>query len=90
MDSSQSAVDAAPPLGAIDSTHRTQHEPLAALGRADARYRSISENCIEGVFHTTLDGRYSSANPASTWLDDHNSALPRNFSSPSAHKFAKG
>ncbi|HEY9655539.1 MAG TPA: PAS domain S-box protein, partial [Crinalium sp.] len=36
----------------------------AALQQAEAKYRSIFENAIEGIFQTTLDGRYLSANPA--------------------------
>src|SRR5262245_2680237 len=31
---------------------------------AEERYRSIFENAIEGIFQTTLDGRYLTANPA--------------------------
>jgi PAS domain S-box-containing protein len=35
-----------------------------ALREAEANYRSVFENAIEGVFQTTPDGRYLSANPA--------------------------
>ena len=35
-----------------------------ALRRAEEKYRSIFENAIEGIFQTTPDGRYLSANPA--------------------------
>jgi diguanylate cyclase (GGDEF)-like protein/PAS domain S-box-containing protein len=35
-----------------------------ALRQAEAKYRSIFENTIEGIFQTTVDGRYISANPA--------------------------
>ncbi len=35
-----------------------------ALRQAEERYRSIFENAIEGIFQTTPDGRYLSANPA--------------------------
>lgn len=31
---------------------------------AEAKYRSIFENAVEGIFQTTTDGRYLSANPA--------------------------
>jgi len=36
----------------------------AALQAAEAKYRSIFDNAIEGIFQTTLDGRYLSANAA--------------------------
>src|SRR5207248_2630577 len=32
--------------------------------RAEAKYRAIFENATEGIFQTTPDGRYLSANPA--------------------------
>lgn len=35
-----------------------------ALRKTEKKYRSIFENSIEGIFQTTLDGRYISANPA--------------------------
>ena len=35
-----------------------------ALQQAEAKYRSIFENAIEGIFQTTPDGRYLSANYA--------------------------
>jgi len=36
----------------------------AALREAEAKYRGIYENAYEGIFQTTADGRYLSANPA--------------------------
>lgn len=36
----------------------------AALNDAEAKYRSIFENAIEGIFQTTPDGTYVAANPA--------------------------
>lgn len=36
----------------------------AALREAEAKYRNIFENINEGLFQTTPDGRYLSANPA--------------------------
>jgi diguanylate cyclase (GGDEF)-like protein/PAS domain S-box-containing protein len=44
-----------------DITELKQAE--AALGRAEAKYRSIFENAVEGIFQTTPDGRYLTANP---------------------------
>jgi two-component system, cell cycle sensor histidine kinase and response regulator CckA len=35
-----------------------------ALRAAEEKYRSIFENAVEGVFQTTTEGRYVSANPA--------------------------
>ncbi|MDA0672415.1 MAG: PAS domain S-box protein, partial [Cyanobacteria bacterium] len=46
----------------IDITERNQAEE--ALRQAEAKYRNIFENTVEGIFQTTLDGRYLSANPA--------------------------
>lgn len=36
----------------------------SALRSAEEKYRSIFENAIEGIFQTSPDGRYISANPA--------------------------
>ncbi|WP_448562925.1 adenylate/guanylate cyclase domain-containing protein [Trichothermofontia sp.] len=46
----------------IDITERLRME--AALREAEEKYRGIFENAIEGIFQTTIDGRYLSANPA--------------------------
>ncbi|MBD2181639.1 PAS domain S-box protein [Planktothrix sp. FACHB-1355] len=35
-----------------------------ALRQAEVKYRSIFENAVDGIFQTTLDGRYLSVNPA--------------------------
>ncbi|MCB0190722.1 MAG: PAS domain S-box protein [Anaerolineae bacterium] len=45
-----------------DVTERKEAEQ--ALQQAEEKYRSIYENAIEGIFQTSLDGRYISANPA--------------------------
>jgi Amt family ammonium transporter len=42
----------------------TQEEALAALRRAEEKYRGIFENAVEGIFQTTPDGRYIAANPS--------------------------
>ena len=41
-----------------------QREDELALRDAEARYRSIFENAIEGIFQTTPEGTYLAANPA--------------------------
>ncbi len=44
-----------------------------ALREAEAQYRSIFENSVEGIFQTTEDGRYLSANPALARIYGYNS-----------------
>jgi PAS domain S-box-containing protein len=46
----------------IDITKR--YEAESALREAELKYRSIFENAVEGIFQTTLDGRFLSTNPA--------------------------
>ncbi|MBI3795886.1 MAG: PAS domain S-box protein, partial [Deltaproteobacteria bacterium] len=45
-----------------DISERKQAEEL--LRHAEARYRSIFEHVVEGIFQTTPDGRFLTANPA--------------------------
>ena len=53
-------------LGAVvcmnDITERTAAEE--ALGRAERKYHDIFDNAVDGIFQTTPEGRYLSANPA--------------------------
>ncbi|MFB2934101.1 PAS domain S-box protein [Aerosakkonemataceae cyanobacterium BLCC-F154] len=44
-----------------------------ALRQAEEKYRKIFENAIEGIFQTSVDGRYLSANPALARLYGYNS-----------------
>jgi PAS domain S-box-containing protein len=46
----------------IDVSDR--HRALDAARAAEAKYRGIFENAVEGIFQTTPDGQYLSANPA--------------------------
>ncbi|GAB4470356.1 MAG: hypothetical protein OHK0037_29030 [Elainellaceae cyanobacterium] len=53
----------------LDITERKQAELALAeserrLRTAEEKYRSIFENAVTGIFQTTADGRYLSANPA--------------------------
>jgi PAS domain S-box-containing protein len=43
---------------------QAEREAQEALRQAEARYRSIFENALEGIFRVTLDGRYLVVNPA--------------------------
>ncbi len=45
-----------------DITERLKAEE--ERGRAEENYRSIFENAVEGIFQTTADGRFLTANPA--------------------------
>ena len=45
-----------------DITRRKQAEE--AQRQAEARYQSVVENCVEGIFQTTPDGRFLMANPS--------------------------
>lgn len=45
----------------IDITEQKQAEE--ALKKAESKYRSIFENAVEGIFQTSVDGRYLIANP---------------------------
>lgn len=44
-----------------------------ALRQAEEKYRQIFENAVEGIFQTSVDGRYLSANPALAKLYGYNS-----------------
>ena len=44
-----------------------------ALFKAEEKYRSIFVNAVEGIFQTTPDGRYLSANPALTRIYGYSS-----------------
>jgi len=41
-----------------------RHRAVEALANAERRFRSIFENTVEGIYQTTAEGRYISANPA--------------------------
>jgi PAS domain S-box-containing protein len=67
------SIDAAPLHGAVggfadmvasltDITERKRTE--AALREAERKYRAIFENAVEGIFQSTVEGRFLTANPA--------------------------
>lgn len=43
---------------------QSNDEIIEALRRAEQKYRSIFEHAVEGIFQTSPDGKYLSANPA--------------------------
>jgi PAS domain-containing protein len=53
-------------------------EVAEALRAAEAKYRGIFENATEGIFQTTPEGRYLSANPAQARMLGYDS--PANLS----------
>lgn len=46
------------------SAKRALEEAYQKLTATEAKYRSIFENAVEGIFQSTPDGRYITANPA--------------------------
>src|SRR6201998_1868158 len=56
-----------------DQLNKTE-ETLEALRRAKQKYRSIFEHCLEGIFQTTPEGKYISANPALARMYGYESA----------------
>jgi PAS domain S-box-containing protein len=53
-------------IAAIESIRDITERQLAkeTLEKAEAKYRAIFENAMEGIFQTTPEGRYIAANPA--------------------------
>jgi PAS domain S-box-containing protein len=51
-----------------------QRRTLAALKHAEEKYRAIFENAIEGIFQSSPDGRFISANPAMARMFGYDSA----------------
>ncbi|NJO80034.1 MAG: response regulator [Cyanobacteria bacterium RM1_2_2] len=52
---------------------RLQHE-ITERQRTEEKYRSIFENCLEGMFQLSLEGQYLSANPALARIYGYDSA----------------
>ncbi|HEY9611041.1 response regulator [Allocoleopsis sp.] len=51
-------------LLAFARSQNKRRESEEALQEAEEKYRTIFENAVDGIFQTTPDGRYLSANPA--------------------------
>lgn len=51
-------------VAAQTSNAMQRHAAATALARAEARYRSVFENAIEGLYLSSPEGRFLSANPA--------------------------
>jgi PAS domain S-box-containing protein len=57
---------------AHDTTERRKNEDL--LRKAEERYRSIFENALDGIYQTTSEGRFITANPAMAKIFGYESA----------------
>ncbi len=57
-----------------------RRQAATALARAEQRYRSIFENAVEGLYVTSPDGRFLSANPALARMFGYDS-VPEMFAS---------
>ena len=53
---------------------RSNEDTVEALRRAEQKYRSIFENATEGIFQTTPEGKFLSANPALARMYGYNSS----------------
>ncbi len=59
---------------ALREIDNEQRRMQAALKQAEEKYRSIFENAIEGIFQSSPDGRFISANPAMARMFGYDSA----------------
>jgi PAS domain S-box-containing protein len=51
-------------LWAFTRSQNKRRQSETALRETEEKYRTIFENAVDGIFQTTLDGHYLSANPA--------------------------
>jgi two-component system cell cycle sensor histidine kinase/response regulator CckA len=51
----------------------TINAQMKDLKRAEEKYRSIFDNAVEGIFQTTMDGRFLSANPSAARIFGYDS-----------------
>lgn len=59
---------------ALREIDNEQKRTQAALEKAEEKYRGIFENAIEGIFQSSPDGRFLSANPAMARMFGYDSA----------------
>ncbi|MBW4681612.1 MAG: PAS domain S-box protein [Microcoleus vaginatus WJT46-NPBG5] len=57
----------------VQTAQRDRQRVEKSLQESEAKYRSIFENAIEGIFQTTPDGSYISANPSLAGIYGYNS-----------------
>src|SRR4030067_2581439 len=51
-------------ISEIEKSETQRNKTEEALREAEARYRGIFENAVEGIFQTTPDGYFLAINPA--------------------------
>jgi len=51
-------------LQRVNQEIQSREKAVHALREAEEKYRSIFENAVEGIFQTSLDGKYLNVNPA--------------------------
>ena len=61
--SASSGLDYSSVLRRVSDEIYGREQALEALRAAEEKYRSIFENAVEGIFQTTAEGQYLSANP---------------------------
>jgi PAS domain S-box-containing protein len=63
-----------PLIGILSDMRDKLNHQLCELRNAEKKYRSIVENAVEGIFQSTADGEYISANPAMARMLGYDSA----------------
>lgn len=51
-------------IAELETSQTELRDTIAGLHKTEEKYRSIFEEAIEGIFQTTVDGRFISANPS--------------------------
>ena len=66
-------AELAPFVAVLDDMGRRMAGQMAALRRAEEKYRSIFENAVSGIFQSTPEGRFIQVNPAMARLYGYDS-----------------